>query len=58
MKIKIKIENTTSEIDGIGRQVEITPRLSFFWDTGAYCLGFGWLFLSIDFWFGDIAEMM
>ena len=51
--MKIKFDNGVS---GDAHQIEILPRLSFFWEYKVYCIGFGWLIFNVEIWFGILEE--
>lgn len=39
-----------------GKMVRILPCVDFWWDE-TLCIGISWIFVSFEFWFGDMSEL-
>lgn len=51
----IKGENTLNGEEG--NFLLILPSLNIWWGNGSLCIGFGWLNISIECWFGNVSEI-
>jgi len=38
---------------GEAKQIGLIPHIDLFWNEGAFCILFGWLFMEFKIWFGN-----
>jgi hypothetical protein len=52
----LKIENLFTK--DFGKMIRFLPCVDIWKQTDIFCLGFSWLFFSIEFWYGDLEDLI
>ena len=60
----VKVENLLVD-DGCGRMIRVLPCIDGSWfeeeeggQGAALCIGLSWLFVSVEFWFGHVEDLI